>query len=48
MNRIIVEGMLNMDTEKPKLLLDNQDLWSLLNEYYLDGSCVKITIEEIE
>ena len=36
-----------MDGESPKLNLASQDLWNILNEYYLDGSSVKITIEEI-
>ena len=47
MNRIILEGTLDMNGETTKLRLDNRDLWNILNEYYLDGSNVKITIEEI-
>lgn len=48
MNKIILEGTLDMDGEIPKMRLDNQDLWNILEEYYLDGSNVKITIEEVE
>jgi len=46
-NKIIVEGTLDMDESTPKLKLDHLDLWNILSEYYLDGSSVKITIEEI-
>ena len=48
MNKIILEGTLDMDGETLKMRLDNQDLWNILNEYYLDGGNVKITIEKIE
>ena len=48
MNRIILEGTLNMEGQNQKLKLDNRDLWNILNEYYLDGNTIKITIEEIE
>lgn len=50
LNRIVLEGKLDMDaeTEMPKLMLDDRDLWNMLDEYFLDGSTVKITIEEIE
>lgn len=48
MNRIRLEGRLSMDTSQSKLLLGDRDLWNILNEYYLDGSCIKITIEESE
>jgi len=47
-NRIILEGMLNMDANKVKLLLNDHDLWNILSEYYLDGNCIKVTIEELE
>ncbi|MBP2626586.1 MAG: hypothetical protein H6Q68_1297 [Firmicutes bacterium] len=48
MNRIILEGMLNMDADKAQLLLNDRDLWNILSEYYLDGNYIKITIEEVE
>ena len=48
MNRIILEGILDMNGEAPKLKLDNRDLWNILDEYYLDGSIIKVTIEEIQ
>lgn len=48
MNKIIFEGKLDMDAEIPKLMVDDRDLWSILEEYYLDGSTIKIVIEEIE
>lgn len=47
-NRIILEGKLDMDVETAKLMLDDRDLWGILDEYYLDGSTIKITIEDIE
>ena len=48
MNRIVLEGKLDMDAEMPKLMLDQRDLWNMLDEYFLDGSTVRITVEEIE
>jgi hypothetical protein len=48
MSKVTLEGMLDMDLKTPKLMLDNRDLWNILDEYYSDGNCVKITIEEFE
>lgn len=48
MNRIVLEGILSMETDKSKLLVNDHDLWNILNEYYLDSSYIKLTIEEIE
>ncbi|GMA98543.1 hypothetical protein [Pelosinus sp. IPA-1] len=48
MNRIVLVGKLDMDAEMPKLMLGDRDLWSMLDEYFLDGSTVKISIEEID
>lgn len=48
MSRFILEGMLDMDVKTQRLMLDNQDLWNILDEYYADGNCVKIIIEEFE
>lgn len=48
MSRVTLEGMLDMDAKTQKLMLDNRDLWNILDEYHTDGHCVKITIEEFE
>lgn len=48
MSRVILEGKLDMDANAQRLMLDNRDLWNVLEEYYLDGNCVKIIIEEFE
>lgn len=37
-----------MNAETPTLMLGDRDLWNMLDEYFLDGSTVKISIEEIE
>jgi len=47
-NKIILEGMLNMDASRAQLLLNDRDLWNILSEYYTDGNYIKITIEELE